>query len=253
MGENNKNNLNIGLVDADYALYAFGNYPIEEAIIRTNSWLDWIKLKTNSSKLFLFISGIDNFRYKIATTRPYKANRQNKDVPISYSELKTYLSQQTYSVVVNGAEADDGISIFNSQYKDKFNITIISDDKDLLAIHGKHYRHTNNEFINVTDNIISKLIHKVAADFTVKTITVSEYLGKFRLYQQMLVGDAADSIVGIPNMGINNKIFKTIFVKGISLETARDIVWHEYLKCYGENAVLVYYEHFRLLKLISNN
>lgn len=242
------------LIDADYAPYAFGNYPDFDSVIKTEQWLQIIFNHFQTNNYLLFLSGNSNFRYSIATLKPYKDNRKNREKPESYDYIRDFLFKSKKTLIINGAEADDGIAIYNEKYKDEFDVYIVSDDKDFQQLIGNIYKHSNNNLITTQHKIEKKhdiTIDLITGDYS--SIEYQEYQGKYMLYYQMLIGDSSDNIPGVPGIGSNNSIFKTEFVNGKSLDQIRSIVWREYQLYYKENAVKAYYENYMLLSLIKTN
>ena len=119
------------------------------------------------------ISGEDNFREKIATIQPYKGNRSDKAKPIQYQLLRDWVLSRPYSILAEGEEADDVLSIACMQ-----GATIATIDKDLNNTPGWHY--------NWNKNLVYEVTHE-------------EALRNF--YTQCLTGDTADNIPGVRGIG----------------------------------------------------
>jgi 5'-3' exonuclease len=124
----------------------------------------------------MHLTGKNNFRYKIATTVPYKGNRVDKPKPKHLAFLRSYLVKEWGASISEGEEADDTIAIEATKLGD--NCVIVSLDKDLDQIVGWHY------------NFVKRLGYY---------ITPEEALVK--LYTQMITGDAADNIKGLFRVG----------------------------------------------------
>lgn len=242
------------LIDADYAPYAFGGHPDFDACVKTSEWLEWLYEKRGTRDAIIFISGPGNFRYRIGTMKPYKGNRADKEKPESYLAVREHLKKDPKTIEVHGTEADDAIIMVKKIYQDDYDCEIVSDDKDMVQEVGKHFRHSKNIELDIDHEIVAHPVIVLNQDdiFDSKTIWVTEYYGDFRVYQQMLIGDSSDNIPGVPGIGKSNKIFKEEFVEGITVDEARAIVWKEYLKYYGLNAVDAYLEQYRLLRLMNN-
>ena len=242
------------LVDADYAPYAYGNMTDLDAIIKPQEWLLNLQTQLGPADSILCLSGGNNFRYKVATLKEYKATRKTKEKPTYYDNIRELLQSKGNCLTINGAEADDLITILYNTYKDKYDVWIISDDKDFNRIKCKQYRHTSNVTLDVTDEIVIRSTAKTNPKTDlIEYASHYEYYGEFAFYYQMLIGDSADNIPGIPGIGANNKLFSTIFVPGITIAQARIIVWKEYLKHYTTNACAAYLEQCRLLRLMTHN
>jgi len=143
-----------------------------EAIIRAT--LRDIAADTGITHMRIYLSGSDNFRYGLATTKPYKGNRDGFVKPQFLGHCKKFLETEFKAIWVNGAEADDGIAsdmaLFGAHH--------CGIDKDMLQIPGKHYNYVKKEWETVTPD-----------------------QGVINLYRQVLMGDASDNIPGLPRVG----------------------------------------------------
>ena len=129
---------------------------------------------TGATDFVAFISGENNFRYKIYPE--YKANRKEKPQPILRQEANAYLVTEYGAKVTDGYEADDGIGIAATRSD---GCVICSIDKDLKQIPGNHYNWRKNEFT---------------------TVTPLEGLRSF--WRSVLTGDRTDNILtGLHRMG----------------------------------------------------
>ena len=122
-----------------------------------------------------FLTGSGNFRKDIAKTQPYKGNRKQPK-PKHYEALRKHLVKMG-CVVVEGQEADDAIGIA-AYMTDPEDYTIITTDKDLNMLRGKHYNFVKKEFNYVTEEQAMRFF-----------------------YTQLLTGDRTDNIQGIPGIG----------------------------------------------------
>ena len=171
------------LIDGDILAYrcaasAEGD-PVEVAILRTANQMEEILSLEGVSSSSVHLSGESNFRYEIFPE--YKANR-TQPKPKWLQDCREFLVTDYGAKVTEGYEADDAIGIESrfldeSPFKDD-DFIIVSDDKDLLQIAGKHYNIRTQKFIEVTE---------------------PEALWMF--YFQLLVGDAADNIKGCKGIG----------------------------------------------------
>lgn len=242
------------LIDADYAPHAYGNRVDIDAIVKTDEWCNHIFDKCGSTNAIFFLSGDSNFRYDVGTLKPYKGNRKDREKPPQYDNIRNHFINKKPTVVINGAEADDGIAMFATHYEDEYEIWLVTDDKDFGQLPYKQLRHSKNQIIDFKHEIVTKqkaITNVATGDIEYKTYT--DYRGDFMLYYQMLVGDSIDSIPGVPGIGASNKIFQTEFIKGITVDEARDIVWREYQRYYKEKSAAAYLEQWLLLRLIRTN
>src|ERR1700751_351444 len=119
-----------------------------------------------------FIKGKGNYRYSINSE--YKQNRPIES-PKWWLFVKDYLIQQWKAIEVNGIEVDDAVNITRLQIPDS---VIVAIDKDLLELEGLHYNWRKDEWV-----------------------TTSKARAEYKFWQDMIVGQPADNIKGIPGSG----------------------------------------------------
>lgn len=139
----------------------------------------------DSNKLIGFLTGFNNFRKEIRNNllldkqAEYKGNRKDAVKPKYFRQIEEYLQTQYGFITCETIEADDAISICANNFRQKkIDYIIVSTDKDLKQISGKHYNPTKVEHYKITQ--------EMADDF---------------LLYQMIVGDTADNIKGLPKKG----------------------------------------------------
>lgn len=129
---------------------------------------------TGATRMRVYLGGDDNFRYKIAVTKPYKGNRDGLKKPQHLPYARDYLVKNYRAIIVHGYEADDAIA------SDMRNNGAVHSglDKDLYQVAGRHYNFVTKESIFIDDS----------------TATIN-------FYRQILTGDSADNIPGLPMVG----------------------------------------------------
>lgn len=171
--------------------------------------LAFIKERTECSNYLIFLTSDDenNFRYKIATILPYKGNRETDHRPFYWNYIRNLILTEYNGVLETDCEADDGMSkraygFFRSGVVD---YVIVSQDKDLNMVPGKHF--------NLPKNIL---------------YTVEPEEGIKFFYKQILAGDATDNIYGIYRIGM------TTASKMIDALRTTDerVLWNYCLECY---------------------
>ena len=188
---------------------------------------------------FLFFTGSQNYRDRIAVTQPYKD--RDSDKPFHYKNIKAYLQSRYQWQQVEGLEADDLIGIAMTKNPDKY--TCATRDKDLRQISGFHYgwelgnqpafgpRHIGQfgwiELSSKRDKIIGG--------------------GDKFLYSQILTGDSVDTIPGIPKYGAV-KAFKTLEAC-TTLAECEEAVLEAYRGFYGDGGRARMLETARLVYL----
>jgi len=172
----------IGLIDGDIILYACGYIADKEeaceAGARTivDNMLLNIKhtLDLRSARIFFSDTASNNFRYKVATTHPYKGNRKDRTKPTHHEMLRAYMLDYWEGEVAKKMEADDWLGKHQ-----KIKSTIICTiDKDLDMIPGWHYNWKHY-----------------------RIYTVSRWEAQLFFWTQMLTGDNTDNIKGIYRVG----------------------------------------------------
>jgi len=119
----------------------------------------------------IFLTGKNNFRFKIRSD--YKENRSGSKKPYHYENIRAYLIKQYGAQVVDGMEADDAMSLLQTE-----DTVIATIDKDLLMVPGLHYNYVKKEWTEVTEESGTKFF-----------------------YTQMLTGDKVDNITGVKGIG----------------------------------------------------
>lgn len=185
------NKHHIPIVDCDRMIYAAGFLsekkledgttevaPINHAlqIIKTSleGILRLFDVENNDEGCWLYLSGKDNFRYKIATIKPYKGNRKQPK-PYWYAEMRKYLVEMHGAILADGMEADDAVTM--KAYEEADGV-IVDQDKDYLQVPGLQYNPVKQEWL-----------------------TISEHDAMINYWTQVLTGDTVDNITGCPKIG----------------------------------------------------
>jgi len=171
----------IALIDSDSLLYRVGFSSEDE-----EEWIAKARLDETLTALVddelnectdhkFFISGSENFRFGIATTHPYKGNRENIKRPKHLQALRDHIVQKWDASVSCNKEADDDVCIA-AHANPKSVICHI--DKDLDQIPGSHYNYVKKQFYNI-----------------------GKFEGLKKFYLQILTGDKIDNIIGLRGIG----------------------------------------------------
>lgn len=173
----------IGLFDMDSLMYqvCFTTEGIDEAKIRlqhrVNEILAAVRDKHNYDQIVFFQGNKGNFRYEIYPE--YKANR-TQEKPEHYNDLVAFCRERYSPESGVGIEVDDLIAdevdFLKAMGEDVF---IIAIDKDFLQI----------------PNVDIYLFNKGEWVTTTKESALHEFAN------QMLMGDSADNIKGVPGVG----------------------------------------------------
>lgn len=209
------------LFDADLLVYesSYAAGTTDDGSVRSFDWvidyldkrIDYILDACGEEKYRLFITGKGNFRYDIATVKPYKATR-GKDKPFHYDNVRAYLSALPECSVVDGMEADDMLAIEATKYIDNGHgddVLIASRDKDLRQVPVWQYSwevHQQPEWGPLLVDPIGELQFKWKKKVN-KLGEESEYVSKVSgtgikwFYAQCIIGDTTDNIPGLEGKG----------------------------------------------------
>ena len=143
---------------------------------KTLNLIDTIMHETMADNGKIAISGKGNFRRDIFPD--YKANRKKEEDPEVkelFSGAYKFLEEELDGVPAVGQEADDLLAIWQTEDPG----IIVSIDKDMLQVPGTHFRMLKEW----------------------KYEEVNEEQANFLLHKQILMGDTADNIKGLPGIG----------------------------------------------------
>lgn len=152
----------------------------------------------------LYVTEGKTFRYDIATVKPYKGNRK-ADKPWHFNNISVYLKDVLGAVVVRDIEADDAMAIEQTGVEhlregcpEVAPTIICTRDKDLRQVPGWHYGWEMGaqpsfgpEFVLWDDANLELNDKRNAIKGT----------GLAFFYAQVLWGDRADNIPGLPGCG----------------------------------------------------
>lgn len=202
-------------------------YPLPWPIIKKlvdNKIYDILK-ETQATSWQGYLTGKGNFRYEIATIRPYKGTRGGEK-PFWHPAIFNYLRDERNCKVVQGYEADDQIAI---DYEE--DCIISSRDKDLEQIPGWHYSWSAGK-------------QKEKPPYF-----VTEIQGLRSFYCQCLTGDVADNIPGLYGVGDLSASVKRI-KKATTEEAMFAEVREQYELRFGSYWDMFLYENGTLLWLL---
>lgn len=170
--------MTLALIDADLIAYRCAASAENEneliALTRVNDLYNRILYEINASGHVGYLTGSNNFRYEIYPE--YKANRKNKPHPKHLEACRELLVTEWKCKVTDGIEADDALGINHQAEPDSI---LVSIDKDLLQLPGKHYNFVKQEVYQISTlqglrNFYTQLIEGDASD------NIPAFDGKFR-------------------------------------------------------------------------
>lgn len=142
-------------------------------------------------------------RFRLAILKEYQGNRVDKEKPRYLGIMRNWLAERFPGTLHQLCEADDGMS--SSQYAaiaaGSSNLSIIaSKDKDLRMVPGLHLDWDTGEITESTEFGQIEIIEKTRTDANGKSVTTKKLVGFGQKYfwAQMLTGDTADNISGLP-------------------------------------------------------
>ena len=241
------------LLDGDIWQWEFGSatddehkpipWPILQQRIqgRINSILEAVG--ADEYQIYLTSDDKSNFRYDVATIKPYKGNRKDIEKPFWYAHIRNFLVDQRGAIEVFDMEADDAISIemYKNYYESKLaseesgqfilpDVVCCSRDKDLRMVPGWHYSWA-------VGNSPERPIYMV-----------SENVGNINFYSQLLTGDPTDNIPGLFGVGKNSALLRNMECFETNYERYKYVL-SEYTKRFGSYASLFLEENARLLHM----
>lgn len=133
------------------------------------------------------------FRFAVARRKPYQGHRQGGHRPKNWEGLRSMLENGTIPDVelTTIAEADDLFGRYATEYGAE-NVVIHTEDKDMRMVPGWHLDWQTNTMHFVPEGTW-ELEHN------------GKVYGRKWFWLQMLQGDTADNIPGLPNMHPDNR------------------------------------------------
>lgn len=162
--------------------------------------------KLKSKDIIVCLSDDTNFRKSIY--KDYKATRDYRRKPLALRHIKAYMAKKHPARIKTGLEADDVLGILTTHPTlIKGKPVIVTIDKDLLQIPGRHYNPDKDEKRMVTPE-----------------------QGDHQFYMQVLTGDAVDNFPGCP--GIGPKRAEKILTAGSPQDPNNDNPWARIVAAY---------------------
>lgn len=258
------------VIDGDVLRYELGAVAVEQVevfgITTERPWPDCdvqelvdqriqsIIERSGANEYEVYLTGPGNFRFDIATLKPYKGNRASVQKPYHWGTVSDHLLSKWGARTVEGIEADDMLAIRATQSANAgIRCIIASRDKDLRQVPGYHYSWACGESQPEIPT------YEVAGLGSIEAVPHHAPSGTYHtlkgnglrfFYAQLLVGDPTDNIGGCPRIGP---------CKAVQLLGNRGNEWQFYQACaneykrkYGENWKDALEENARLLYLIRS-
>ena len=138
-------------------------------------------------------------RDALALTKGYQANRKDVAKPEHLQTIRSYIGEELPSIVHLDQEADDGMAQANYNAVDSNLSVIVSKDKDLRMAPGLHWDFDDEYIVDVDDPFGSIWI-----DRSKKSPKLLGW-GTAFFWAQLLMGDTADNIAGLPYTTVDGK------------------------------------------------
>ena len=183
------------IVDPDKSLPEPPIPPFDYVLDMLNMRLEGIKAECKTDKEpVIYLTEGRTFRFDIAKKKPYKGQRvENK--PWHFNNLTVYLRDVLGAKVITKIEADDALAI--DHIASNGTTIICSRDKDLRQVPGWLYSWELGKQPSFGPAEISKAGSLSLSDDR-KKLTGT---GLAFFYAQVLMGDTADNIPGLPGCG----------------------------------------------------
>lgn len=183
--------------DADSWCYDCANTEesLEHNIEELNKYIQYMFNRCNTEKMYLHVTFSKGGRIEMATLKGYQTNRNtdeelsNRVKALRKHMVEAYIEGDIIGKGWYDREADDGIAYYQTIMKGS---AIISIDKDLQSVDGYHID---------PKTFMSKRVSKFGRTYTRYTESGNEKFageGNIWFWHQMLIGDTADNIKGLP-------------------------------------------------------
>ncbi len=190
-------------LDADQICYTAGCYddePFASAKQNFKTQVEAWRMLAGAEFVNLHMTGANKGgRFDTAMVKEYQANRKDKIKPRHLQALRAWVLE-TYSehpvlcaVLHEDQEADDGMCQGNYKANAKELSVICSGDKDLRMCSGLHLDQRSGDIVDVQGYGYIELVQA-------STKQIKGY-GTAFFWAQLLMGDTADNIPGLPALG----------------------------------------------------
>lgn len=208
------------LVDGDgLAYYCAGNDTTNAGEARARL-LDKVKgaarqVGAEHIRLLLTASGSNKgHRYAIARVKPYQGQRTNSHRPKNWGALREYMEDGNigHGIEVEStvtAEADDLFGYY--AYSQPQNVVIYTQDKDMRMLPGNHLDWVEHRMRNVPYTGVPLLPTPPAYPVVSQDCVHNDkQYGPKWFWLQMLHGDTADNIPGLPKYKVRDGVLKPV-------------------------------------------
>ncbi len=243
-------------IDGDYlAYFAAGGdeMPVGTARRVAAERIEAFREMSGSAKALVHLTAADSTkgdRFLAATVKPYQGQRSSGRRPKNWAALRDYLENSEYVTferkLWHDREADDGMALASFQARDPVIQTVIATkDKDMRMLAGTHI-----DWTHYTLTEVPKGTYELIGPYD------GLVYGHKWFWLQMLQGDTADNIPGLPRLfgKLCGEKGAAKYLAGTTCnEEAMDRVEDAYIDHYGERAHDAMAEQATLLWLRSGS
>lgn len=267
--------------DADFFCYqcAHPDDTFAQNFEQLKKKIEYSRRLARATQVNVFVTlGLKGGRHQIATVKPYQDDRGKSRSPEMTarvrelrSALATYQTDRITPVVCLKEEADDVICRAQTTQIAKHGVNssvVMSDDKDLWMVQGLHCDSTTGEMRNAKGYGVT--MYKDVGNKEPKLVG----LGTSWFWHQMIMGDGADTIPGLPFLSprLANRYLPTKthnpnrkplacgeakaveILRGVNNDReAFNRVYEAYADWYGENVDDMFFEQAYLLWMRRTN
>ena len=173
---------------------------VPQAIQHLEEFISQIMLYSGSDDYMLYITqGDKGGRAEQARLKRYQENREDKKRPLILGDVRRHMAMDFQCTVCEDAEADDYLAwaLYQGRQRGEENLNVlVSQDKDLRMVPGMHYNWMS-EGLTTVDNLGSLELHEYETESGNK-VKKLRGTGGLWFFAQLLMGDAADNISGLP-------------------------------------------------------
>jgi len=221
------------LADGDgLAYYCAGNDDTAPGMARRNleSKIEGAMRAAGADSVKLLVTGAASHkghRYAIATVKAYQGKRSHSRRPRNWQYLRELIEQDARSHITDTLEADDLFHHYSLSLGDE-HVAILTQDKDMRMVPGWHLHWDDHALVRV---------HPDTWAFE----SNGKVYGRKWFWLQMLHGDTADHIPGLPKATIAGKqklcgeVTAAQLLDGCNTEReVQAVVFGQYASLYGD-------------------
>lgn len=146
-------------------------------------------------------------RYAIARVKPYQGQRANSRRPTNWRALRDYMESPEFPFEVEStqlAEADDLFGMY--AYKQPDSVVIYTQDKDMRMLPGMHLDWVSHRAYTVPYSFTPDLDYRRYGVEAKDCVFNEKQYGPKWFWLQMMQGDTADNILGLPKYLARDKL-----------------------------------------------